>query len=780
MKKALIVLGVVGTAALAWWLGGLGTPVAPDPESRSEESAVYVGREACVDCHAQQDSVWTGSHHDLAMQPASGATVLGDFDAASFVHGDTESVFVRDSAGFAIEVREADGTSSRLRVPFTFGVHPLQQYLVELPGGRLQSFPVAWDSRAADQGGQRWFHLYPDEEAPPGDPFHWAGMANNWNYMCAECHSTDLEKGYDGATDTYATTWEEVNVSCEACHGPGSEHVAWAEAAAADSAAGRLGAREAGAERPGLTVELGDPGDGQWVMDPVTGIAARTAPPGGMQIETCARCHSRRSTLAFGTDPGGLLMESHLPRTLGEGLYHADGQILDEVYVYGSFLQSSMYRAGVLCSDCHEPHGLGLKAPGNGVCASCHDPTRFDTPEHHFHEADTDGAQCVSCHMPDRTYMIVDPRRDHSLRVPRPDLSDEVGAPDACTACHADRSSSWAADAVAGWYGADRRAERHYGQILAAGRRGAPGSDVELAALVADTAWPAIVRATAVEMLAARPGPMLAAVLANAVRDADPLVRSTAAQAAEVVPVQNRLQVVGPLLSDTVLAVRSEAARLLAGVPANLIPPAQARLLDRALAEYVASLQAMWDHPSSRVGLARLHADQGRVEEAEASLRSAIDIGPWFVPSWVNLADLYRAQGRDAEGELLLRRGLDQIPDAPELHHALALLLVRTGRSAEAVSSLATAAELAPDNGRFAYAYGVGLNSLGSTEQALEVLAEASSRQPYDPEILFALATISRDAGRLDEALGYARRLAELRPQDPSLAALISQLEAGR
>jgi predicted CXXCH cytochrome family protein len=752
---------------------------APEPETEPAGIS-YVGREACAECHADEAALWAGSHHDLAMQEATDETVLGDFGGEAFAHRGVTTRYYRDGERFLVETEGPDGVVASFPVTHTFGIDPLQQYLVELPGGRLQAHTVAWDTRPAEAGGQRWFHLYPDEETPPGDVLHWAGPAQNWNYMCAECHSTDLRKGYDLALDTYDTQWAEIDVACEACHGPGSDHLAWAEENP-DGAPDGAPVAPAGAEsgRFGLTVELGDPAGGSWVMDPATGIAARSAPPtASRQIDACGKCHSRRASLLPETPPAGPLMDTHLPRTLAEGLYYADGQILDEVYVWGSFVQSAMYRAGVLCSDCHDPHSADLKAPGNGVCASCHAPDRFDVPEHHFHEAESEAAQCVSCHAPARTYMVVDPRRDHSFRVPRPDLSEALAAPDACVACHDDRSSTWAAEAVAGWYGPERRAETHYGQAIQAGRAGAAGADLGLAVLVADTVAPAIVRATAVELLAGRPGPVLGAVIPNALQDPDPLVRWAGVRAVEAIPPNDRVQPLTPLLTDPVLAVRAEAARLLAPVSRDRVNPALARILDRATSEYVESLQAALDHPSAHVSLARLRADQGRPTDAEASLALALRIGPWFIPAWVNLADLYRSQGRDVEGEALLREGIGVVGEPAPLHYALGLLLVRAGRTQEALSELEAAAELEPTEPGYPYALGVALNSEGYTDEALDVLTSALANHANDRDILFALATMHRDAGSPGEALDYARRLAGLEPQDPSIAELVTQLEA--
>lgn len=742
------------------------------------EALTFVGRADCASCHAEESAGWTGSDHDRAMEVPSEASVVGDFDGASFTHRGVTTTFTRSDAGYQVETEGPDGALHRYDVEYTFGFEPLQQYLIGLGGGRMQALSVVWDTRPAEQGGQRWYHLYPDEDLTPADVLHWTGPSQNWNYMCSECHSTGLHKGYDLETDTYDTTWEEIDVSCETCHGPGSAHASWARRRAAGEDAAPS-PTPTGAGRYGLTVELGDPNEGAWVMDPATGVAARTAPPPAGQIATCGRCHSRRATLDPEAPPTGELLDTHLPQVLDRDLYYDDGQIRDEVYVWGSFVQSPMYLAGVRCSDCHDPHTLALRAPDNGVCSQCHLPGRFDVPEHHHHEPGTEGARCVSCHMPATTYMGVDERLDHSLRVPRPDVSEEVGSPDACTSCHSGRSAGWAASVVADWYGPDRRRERRYGQVLHAGREGEAGSSQELASLIVDGGTPAIVRATALTILAQRPDPTFAAVLPSALRDPDPQVRTVAARSLDVVPLQGRLQLAGPLLNDPTLAVRTQAARVLAPVPREGMVPGQVRILERATEEYVRTLGASADHPSSHVALARLYADLGQADSAERELRTALRIGPWYVPSWVNLADLYRSLGRDSEGRAVLSEGLERHPDQPSLHYSLGLLLVRAGQIEDALPSLERAAELGPDDSRYAYAYAIALKDAGRADEAVARLDEALERHPNDRDLLFALATLHRDAGRPEEGLRYARRLVELAPDNPAFSQLVDQLRGG-
>ena len=414
----------------------------------SQASATFIGRERCAACHPHQQEAWLGSHHDLAMQEARDDTVRGDFNDASFTHFGVTSRFFRRNGGFFINTEGPDGKLADYEISHTFGVTPLQQYLVSFPDGRMQALSIAWDSRPREAGGGRWFHLYPDERIPPEDELHWTRPSQNWNWMCAECHSTNLRRNYDSATDRYRTIWSEIDVSCEACHGPGSNHLAWAEGMAANQAPD-----PALVATKGLVVALDERRGVTW-SPAADGKPVRNPPPRGhREVEVCAQCHARRAGLADGLNHGAPLLETHDPVLLSPGLYFADGQQQDEVYTYGSFLQSRMHAQGVTCSDCHDPHSGRLRTPGNSLCAQCHPPARYDQPGHSLHPHGSAGAQCVACHMPVRTYMVVDPRHDHAMRVPRPDLSQRLGTPDPCTACHQDKDTAWAAEVIAAAFG---------------------------------------------------------------------------------------------------------------------------------------------------------------------------------------------------------------------------------------------------------------------------------------------------------------------------------------
>jgi predicted CXXCH cytochrome family protein len=576
--------------------------------------------------------------------------------------------------------------------------------------------------------------------------------------MCIACHTTGFEKRYDAQADTFASRWAEVNVSCQSCHGPGSRHAEWAQQKAADPS---LAAPAAG--RYGLLADLKTP---------------------KAQVDLCSACHSRRAELTAMPVPGQPHLDHYLPSLLREGLYHADGQQLDEVFVGGSFRQSKMYRMGVSCTHCHDPHSAKPKLQGNALCLQCHQPQAnpafpsaagsFDTPQHHHHEAGTPGAQCVACHMPAKNYMVVQPRPDHSLRVPRPDLTVSIGTPNACNACHADKPAQWAADALTRWVGTPKR-PAHYGEVFAAARRGTAGSPQALAALAADAAQPPIVRATALDMLRGD-GAVGIAERIEATRDADAELRAAAASSLEPLQASQRVPALAPLLKDPVRAVRIAAARSLASLPADQFDAPTRAAFDAALAEYIAAQSVALDMPGNQLNLAVVHTLSGRDGLAEAHYLKALQIDPDFTPARANLAQFYSARARNADAERVLREGLQRLPQLGELQYSLGLLLAEEQRLPEAAQALAKAAKLLPQRARVHYNLGLALQQQGQAKPAEAALLQAQRIDPQDPAIPYALAVLYAQGGQRAQALGAAETLQALRPGDPQVDQLLRRL----
>jgi len=753
---------VLFSALFAAGCGQSEQPQAPE----SSGPATFVGSTACQDCHESEFHDWVGSDHELAMQITDADTVLGDFDDASFEYFGTITQFFTRDDGFYVRTADASGEDRDFRIAYTFGVEPLQQYLIEFPGGRLQTLAYTWDTRPEPEGGQRWFHQYPDEYIAPDDVLHWTGLQQNWNYMCAECHSTNLKMGFDAASDSFNTTYSEISVGCESCHGPGSKHV-------------ELANTNPNSAPHGFDVDLDDHGRAAWIMNPETGIAkrseARMRPQ--QQPEACGRCHSRRGIIAPGYEYGEPLAHTHMPSLLDENLYFDDGQILDEVYVYGSFLQSKMYQAGVTCSDCHNPHSAELRtgANSNDVCAQCHLPTKFSVAEHAAHTAEQAG--CVDCHMTSRTYMVVDDRRDHSFRVPRPDLTASVGVPNACNNCHAEHDNAWATAAISEWRGSDAPPPTpHFATALAASRRGF--ANAELLEVIANKEYPGIARATAVSELSQPFGSREFQALEKALGNPDALIRIAALRQLRSLPSELRMRLPGArLLGDSVRGVRIEAASSYAGM-SDLLPIGEARAWSQAESELRDAFGSLANRPEALAALATFELDEQNIGEAVALYEQALRIEPRVVTARANLADLLRRLGEEGRAEDILREGLALDTSNAALRHALGLSLVRSGESNAALAELRQAAKLAPENPRYAYVLGVALNSLGQQPEALQLLRDAYDRFDGNFDIAMVLSTLLRDSGDQDGALEIAFTLARRHPEDQNVVALLRSLNA--
>jgi predicted CXXCH cytochrome family protein len=735
------------------------------PPAQAQDSAGYAPASSCLGCHAEQAKSWRDSDHDWAMRPANENSVLGDFSGARFAEAGVEARFLRKGKEFFVHTEGEDGKPANFRVLYTFGHYPLQQYLVALSGGRLQALTVAWDNRAKAEGGQRWFSLYPGQRFAPNDPLHWTGRYQNWNAMCADCHSTNLLKNYDDKTDSFASTWHEQNVGCQGCHGPGQAHLDW-------TAKNKQRVSQASAKSFGLQVDFKAIGS--------QGL-----------VEQCSYCHSRRQSLGLGQQPGKPLLDAALPATLRAGIYHPDGQIDGEAYEYGSFTQSKMFVAGVSCIDCHDPHSTRVKVEGNGLCLQCHQeqpPARFpslqakryDSPEHHHHERGSAGAQCVNCHMPSKTYMVIDPRRDHSFRRPRPDLADKTASPDACTTCHQEKSPAWAAKTIESWFGQTPRTP-HYGESFHQVRNGIGDPLALLSNLIKDMGKPAIVRASAAEQLSEFGAPAVPS-LRQALKDQSPLVRAYAAGGFSSETPVERARLLVPLLDDPNLAVRDEAIRALADIPLIALPDARHADFQAALVDYERRLRASSDLPSGRLNLAALLERQGKQLEAIEQYRQALKLDPYFAPARVNLVTLANSILHQDEAEQVLREGLAlpkmPVSDHGNLAYMLALLLVERGQADEGLQWLETAASELPQNPRIRYNQGLLLLQMQRREPARQALEAGLKQAPDDADLLYALIYLHGSGGQREQALIYLQRMEHSAPQDSRLAQIRRQLQA--
>ena len=710
-------------------------------------AAQFAGSRICRDCHRSEYDSWKVSHHRMAMAVATQETVLGDFNNAVFEYFGETSRFYRKNGRYFVRTRGPEGKPGDFEITHTFGWFPLQQYLVPFPGGRLQCLQIAWDVEE-----KKWYHLQPDGPVPPDDWLYWTNSGQNWNGMCAECHSTNLDKNFDPETDTYRTTWSEISVGCEACHGPGSRHVQWAQMP--DMARPKV-------DNADLAVKTGN-------------LTPR------QQIELCAPCHSRRMSLGDNNHVNIEFMDYAVPQLLGEGYYFADGQILEEVYVHGSFMQSKMYHRNVRCSDCHDVHSTRRIQEGNALCLQCHQQALYDNKNHHFHKKTSEdgdpiksetgevlfevgsGARCEQCHMPGRIYMGNDYRPDHSFRIPRPDLSMTIGTPNACNRCHAQKTNAWSQEVLRKWYGQKKRA--HYGTVLDAGRQRLAGAGHDLAKLAGDRLYPANVRATALSLLAEYPGPRSREAFESALVDEEPLIRQTAVRYITEPEPARRLQILSPLLYDPVLAVRIEAAQKLTAVPPEQMGAPVLKKHRAVLEEYRKAMEYTADFAPSRHNLGIMYTNIGQTDKAVANYRRAIEIDRLFYPAKVNLAMLYNRLNNNAEAERLLREVVRDQPELYDVHYSLALLLAEEKKYAEAAPFMRTAAQGLPRRSRVQYNYGLLLQALQRDLEAEMSLARALELEPENLDFLYAMADFYMKRQRWDDARRIARQMVETHP----------------
>ena len=733
MKRLGLILLVVGAVA-ALTIHDWDVEVVPDG------SPTYVGAASCKECHNEEFCSWESSHHHFAMAKPDARTVLGDFEAKPFVSHGVETRFAERGGQYFMTTEGADGKTHEYPVAFTFGWTPLQQYVLDLGNGRMQVPAVAWDEIQ-----KRWYSIY-DEPIPPGDELHWTGPQFTWNHMCVECHVTDFAKGFDASIDGYKTRWSEPNVSCEACHGPSSEHVA---------------------------------------LEGKGGLVLNVKGRGSRQVESCAPCHSRRSRLTPTDDLSEPFLSNYDPALLTEGLYHADGQIEDEVYVWGSFMQSKMHSVGVQCSDCHDSHNGQLLREGDALCTHCHQETPpeefptlkkrvYDDVIHHGHTPETEGSACVECHMPAKNYMGIDARHDHSLRIPRPDLSVAIGTPNACNGCHEDRPPEWAAEAATRMGDGTAWETPHYGTVFAAARNNDAAAIPGLVRILHGEAAPAIVRATAALELARFPSREAIDALLDAFDDKEALVRAAAVRAMASQPwrdpsIQADIQ---KLLEDPLRLVRVSATAAWRGpVPEPL--PAAWRELDERNA-------ALSDRAEGAYNAAIAQERRGKPELAIVAYKHAIERDPNFFRARLNLGHLLARTGRTGEAEDVFREAVAADATNGPAYYNLGLLYADLDRWPDAMAAMAAAMPLLPYHARLRYNYGLALDKAGRGDEAGAVLKAAHDLDPNDRDILHAVVAFFVGHQNWDEALRYARLYAKLVPDDPTAEEMVRALEVQR
>ena len=725
-------------------------PIAQPPKAQpvAMAPATLVDEAQCQGCHSAEVKDWQGSHHQLAMQEAKTDTVLGDFNNVSFKAQNETTRFSRKDEGFWVNTPGIDGKNADFKVAYTFGIAPLQQYLIEVGEGRLQALGVAWDSEK-----NRWFHLYPGQGVNFKNPLHWSKPSQNANFMCVECHTTGFKRNFDAANNTFDSQWNSLGVGCQACHGPASNHLEWA-------------AKKGDLVHKGFAVDLKDKN-------------------ATVELETCARCHSRRAPLGDGFTVGKRLMDDYLPSALTRELYALDGKIKDEVYEHGSFAQSKMADKGVRCSNCHNPHSNELKAPGNGVCLQCHNTAgktavagvdgkglqakNYDSIEHTRHTMGQPGSQCVDCHMPGKFYMGNDFRHDHSFSIPNPQRSQKLGTPDACLTCHQGKAADKVTEQFKLWNNATAAQAPRYDESLWLIRNGQPGAAQALYEQLQRSNLPAIQRATLLAELAFYPSEQALKLASKDLNNPAPQVRESAVRAISAfLPPAERAALLAPLLVDPVKAVRIAAARDLLGAARNGLGSNQATW-DSAIGEYEAVQKSLAERAEANLNLAMLYQAQGRSGEVEGLLRTALKRDPDFYPALVTLVQWLEAAGRGQEAQALLAQGLKDHPDAALLQHSQGLALIRARKTVQAMPALRKAAQLEPQAAQYGYVLAVALHDSGKVDEACQELERLLKEQPTNRNARLSLIQYYLENGQEPTAQVLLQGWKKMNMGDPAL-----------
>jgi len=722
--------------------------------------AVFTGGNACIECHQKEYRLWKGSDHDSAMMIASDTSVRGNFNNTVFTFNGITSKFYKRGGKFYVYTEGPGGIMKEFQVTHTFGIRPLQQYLVPFENGKFQCLPIAWNIAE-----KKWFHMaamvYTPEDLKPDNWLFWTNQAQNWNSMCAECHSTNLQKNFDLSAKSYHTTWSDINVNCEACHGPGSAHIEWA----------RL-------------PELARPQDNN------TGLIVKTSKITSRQyVESCSPCHARRSSLGPYDHNYNDFMSYAIPQLPTRPYYFIDGQFLDEDYEYGSFTQSKMYMKDVRCGDCHDPHSLKRKFEGNALCTQCHRADEYDTFDHHMHKArgekgtsfinkkglklgPGDGYLCRDCHMPGRYYMGIDKRFDHSMRIPRPDLSIKLGTPNACTHCHDDKTDQWALQQVDKWYGVKKKA--HYATILALAAKGKTGADSGLVRIINSNLYPEIIRAAAIMALSDYPGVTAQESVRKALNDPDPLLRHTAAEHYFPADSAALFRNLVPLLSDPVKSVRMETAYRLSSFGKAVFNETQYHLFQIALEEYKNAQEYVADFPTGRYNLGNYYSKTTDLARAEANYLEAIAIDNLFIPAKINLALLYYQQGKMNQAEALF---LDLVKNHPEVqngYYYLALLYGEQKKYQEAVTLLETALSKPGGNIRILYNLGLIYQVMGQDVKCVATLQKGLDLEPCNYDLLYALFAFHMNKKNREKATPFINRLKICYPDEKAVQQIVN------
>ncbi len=702
--------------------------------------SLFVGDKACKECHKNEFKDWQGSHHDKAMQIADENTVLAPFKGEEFTNQGIVSKFYIKNNTFYVNTEGPDGKYHDYKVIYTFGVTPLQQYIVQFPNGHFQCLRTAWDTKKNE-----WFDLYPDFKVVHSEWLHWSRGALNWNNMCADCHSTNVRKNYDANNHSYNTKFALINVNCEACHGPGKNHIKNAKT-------------------------LGDAYQSHGELKMTAATDSKTL------VDQCARCHMRREQISERYNFEGTLLDHYFPNLIANETYHPDGQILDEVYVYGSFVQSKMYHNDVTCTDCHDAHSLKLKFNDNQLCLQCHVPEKYDTSKHHFHKKNTDGAQCINCHMTGRFYMGNDYRRDHSFRIPRPDLSIKYNTPNACIQCHEDKDNEWAWENFKKQYGVPDY--QHFSELLAPGLTGQENGKESLLTLIKDTLQPEIARASAMRAMRDYMNINDVNNLLQYLNDLSPLVRATTIDLLGEINNTEYASYLLPLLKDEKRSVRINAFYGISRLKEEQIPDNYKKVYQKVKKEFNTSLDVISDFAGGNAKRASYLLRQGNIQESIKYYEKALEIDNINNLIRTNLANLYYSNDEHLKAEESFKTIIKQEPEYGPTYYSLGLLYAELNQPEKAIIQFEKTILYMPQNVRAYYNLCLLHDKQNDFASAKTTVLKGITIAPNNVDLLYTAAYLFSKNGDNQKAVFYAKELLRIEPNNQQYINLLQQVGA--
>lgn len=676
----------------------------------------------CKQCHKKQFENWYISDHFKAMAKADNKSVLGNFNNQTIsFHNIRNRLFIKNKQYFINTLNE-NKKYQDYKISYTFGHYPLQQYLIETKKGHLQALNIAWDSREKSEGGQRWFHLQKEINGTK-DIFFWTRHFQNANSRCIQCHTTNYSKNYNRETKTYNSSWSDINISCEACHIDVKKHLSLAKKN-----------KFSNFQKDSLSHTVKK---ATWIFKKDKNSAIIANPNFNILqnqkniINICGTCHSRRENISkFKTNED--FYDNFKLKMLEKNLYEIDGQILDEVFVLGSFLQSKMYKKGVSCTNCHEPHSQKLYFEGNNLCLQCHKKNIFDVKTHHNHKKNSIGSKCINCHMPQKKYMGVDFRADHSFSIPRPDLSILYNTSNACTNCHKNKSNLWAKKSLKNFLKKQNKNLSNKKDTYTKINKMLQNNNFSALNYFLTEEINSLAKiqiATLYEQLKKFPINNTYNILSKDLKNKNILIKLSAISALEYAPPKIKISLLFPLKDDKNLSVRNKITQVLSS-SFDFMNKEQKQIFKKLTKELIKTLEYNSDSPIYLTNLANLYINLKNFNQAKKLLKEALEIEANYLPANLNLADIYRIQGLEKKVFNTLKKTLTFAKDYSIVYYSIALHYLRINKVSQAIKYLKISISKKDANALNFYVYALALLKNNQIEKAKEILTKSLEKWP--------------------------------------------------